>query len=154
MTPRRVVVIGGGAAGLLAAGRAAEMGASVILVEKNQIVGSKLVLSGKGRCNLTSGEDDMEVFLSRYGPKGKFLYSAFSRFGPRETMDFFQSKGLETKMERGKRIFPLRGGSERVVTCLLNYLKEGGLPSTETGRPSTSRSKTVRWSGFSSGGRR
>ncbi len=126
MSPRRVVVIGGGAAGLMAAGRAAEAGASVVLVEKNQTVGSKLVLSGKGRCNLTSGEEDMEVFLSKFGPKGKFLYSAFSRFGPRETLEFFHSRGLETKMERGKRIFPARGGSEGVVNCLLNYLKEGG----------------------------
>lgn len=126
MTPPRVVVIGGGAAGLIAAGRAAEAGASVILVEKNQTVGSKLILSGKGRCNLTSGEEDLEVFLSKFGPKGKFLYSAFSRFGPRETLEFFHSRGLATKMERGKRIFPARGGSEQVVTCLLNYLKDGG----------------------------
>ena len=123
----RVVVIGGGAAGLIAAGRAAEKGARVILVEKNQALGAKLILSGKGRCNITNAEEDMEIFLSKYGPKGKFLYSAFSRFGPLETVDFFESRGLKTRVERGKRIFPERGRSEQVVTLLIQYLREGGV---------------------------
>lgn len=127
MSALRVIVIGGGAAGLLAAGRAAETGAEVILVEKNQTVGAKLVLSGKGRCNITSGEEDMETFLSSYGPKGKFLYSAFSRFGPQETIAFFEKRGLRTSMERGKRIFPEKGGSEKVINCLIDYIREGNV---------------------------
>ena len=127
MSAPQVVVIGGGPAGLLAAGRAAEKGARVILVEKNQTVGEKLLLSGKRRCNVTSAEEDMDVFLSKYGPNGKFLYSAFSRFGPRETMNFFESRGVALKEERGKRIFPSAGGSEGVLAALLNYVREGGV---------------------------
>ncbi len=125
MTSPKVIVIGGGAAGLIAAGRAAECGARVILVEKNQALGAKLILSGKGRCNITNGEEDIDRFLSFYGKKGKFLYSAFSRFGPRETLAFFEKRGLRTVMERGKRIFPEKGGSEKVINCLIEYLKEG-----------------------------
>lgn len=125
MSGPRVIVIGGGAAGLMAAGRAAEKGARVILAEKNQTLGAKLLLSGKGRCNLTSAEEDMETFLSAFGPKGKFLYSAFSRFGPAETLDFFTSRGLRTKVERGKRVFPEKGGSEKVINCLIDYIRQG-----------------------------
>ena len=125
MTGRKVVVIGGGAAGLIAAGRAAEMGASVILVEKNQELGAKLLMSGKRRCNLTNAEEDGEAFLAAYGPKGKFLHSAFSRFGPAETLEFFTSRGLTTKVERGKRVFPAKGGAEGVINCLISYLKKG-----------------------------
>ena len=125
MSGPRVVVIGGGAAGMIAAGRAAEMGARVTLVEKNQTLGSKLMLSGKGRCNLTNAEENIEVFLAAYGPNGKFLHSAFSRFGPAETLRFFSSLGLETKVERGKRVFPAKGGSEKVINCLFDYLKRG-----------------------------
>lgn len=125
MAGPKVVVIGGGAAGMIAAGRAAELGATVMLVEKNQTLGAKLMLSGKGRCNLTNAEEDMETFLAAYGPNGKFLYSAFSRFGPAETLQFFSSLGLETKVERGKRVFPAHGGAERVINCLFDYLKRG-----------------------------
>ncbi|MBL3539598.1 aminoacetone oxidase family FAD-binding enzyme [Aminivibrio sp.] len=127
MSGPRIVVIGGGAAGLMAAGRAAERGARVILVEKNQTLGAKLLLSGKGRCNLTSAEEDLETFLSAYGSKGKFLYSAFSRFGPARTLEFFASRGLRTKVERGKRVFPEKGGSERVINCLIGYIRQGGV---------------------------
>lgn len=125
MTGPKVIVIGGGAAGMIAAGRAAEAGARVTLVEKNQTLGAKLMLSGRGRCNLTSAEEDMDNFLDAYGPNGKFLYSAFSRFGPAETLRFFSSLGLETKVERGKRVFPAKGGAEKVINCLFDYLKRG-----------------------------
>lgn len=124
---RSVVVLGGGAAGLMAAGRAAEAGARVILVEKGGTLGSKLLLSGKGRCNLTSAEEDMQTFLARYGPKGKFLYPAFTRFGPKETVRFFEDRGVQTAVERGKRVFPARGGATRVLNCLIGYLRQGNV---------------------------
>ena len=113
MSGPRVVVIGGGAAGLMAAGRAAEKGARVILVEKNQTLGAKLLLSGKGRCNLTSAEEDLETFLSAFGPKGKFLYSAFSRFGPAETLDFFSSRDSGPRWNGGNESFPKKEAPNR-----------------------------------------
>lgn len=101
------IVIGGGPAGLMAAAQAAALGERVLLVEKNENLGEKLLLAGRGRCNFTNGEEDMEVFLARYGEKGRFLHSAFSRFGPAQTLEFFHKNGVRTVMERGKRIFPV-----------------------------------------------
>ncbi len=126
MNGRRVVVIGGGPAGLMAAGRAAERGARVTLVEKNSTAGNKLLLSGKGRCNLTSSEEDTSSFISRYGSNGKFLHSPFSKFDPRETINFFQSRGVPLKVERGKRVFPASGGAREVLDSLLNYALGAG----------------------------
>ena len=126
MNGRRVVVIGGGPAGLMAAGRAAKRGARVTLVEKNSTAGNKLLLSGKGRCNLTSSEEDTSSFISRYGSNGKFLHSPFSKFGPRETINFFQSRGVPLKVERGKRVFPASGGAREVLDSLLNYALGAG----------------------------
>lgn len=123
-----VLVIGGGPAGLIAAGRAAELGERVLLVEKNASLGEKLLLAGKRRCNITNAEPDMETFLSRYGGNGRFLRSAFSRFGPRETVAFFSRNGVSTVVERGNRVFPdpaTAGGAQRVLDCLLLYCKRG-----------------------------
>jgi len=89
MTSPKVVVIGGGAAGLIAAGRAAECGARVILVEKNQALGAKLILSGKGRCNITNGEEDIDRFLSFYGKKRKIPLLGFFPFWPEGNTGFF-----------------------------------------------------------------
>jgi len=122
----RVVVIGGGPAGLLATGRAAERGALAVLLEKNAAPGKKLLLSGKGRCNLTSSEEDTDLFLSKYGRNGRFLYSVFSRFGPAETISFFESIGVELKEERGKRIFPAAGGAPGVLDALRRYAVGAG----------------------------
>jgi predicted Rossmann fold flavoprotein len=125
------IVIGGGPAGLMAAGRAAEVGERVLLVEKNDSLGVKLLLAGKRRCNLTNAEQDVEVFLSRYGENGRFLHGAFSRFGPRETLAFFNRQGIRTKVERGNRVFPdlppeeATRGAQRVLDCLLLYCKKG-----------------------------
>jgi predicted Rossmann fold flavoprotein len=124
------IVIGGGPAGLIAAGRAAELGERVLLAEKNDSLGEKLLLAGKRRCNLTNALPDMEAFLSRYGEKGSaFLRPVFSRFGPRETVEFFNRHGVKTLVERGSRVFPdvlpANTGAQRVLDTLLIYCKKG-----------------------------
>ena len=99
------IVIGGGPAGLMAAGQAAAAGERVLLVEKNASLGEKLLLAGKRRCNITNAEPDVTAFLSRYGENGRFLHSAFSRLGPAQTIEFFNSLGIRTVTERGGRVF-------------------------------------------------
>ncbi len=127
------IVIGGGPAGMIAAGRAAELGESVLLLDKNDSLGEKLLLAGRRRCNITNAEPDMEAFLARYGEKGRFLYGAFSRFGPAETVAFFNRSGVKTLVERGNRVYPdlsdsdTVGGAQRVLNCLLNYCKKGNV---------------------------
>ena len=123
---KRIVVIGAGASGMMAAGRAAETGAEVILLEKTDQPGKKLLLSGKTRCNLTNtkGLDD---FIAMYGPNGRFLYSAFSRFFRSELLDFLKKYGVVTKIERGGRIFPLSDESQDVVNAFRRYLKDQGV---------------------------
>ena len=121
----------------MASGRAAETGARVLLVEKNNSLGEKLLLAGKRRCNMTNAEPDMELFLSRYGENGRFLHGAFNRFGPAETVAFFNENGIKTKVERGNRVFPDDGpvageghkktGAQRVLDCLLRYCKKGNV---------------------------
>jgi len=122
-----VAVIGGGAAGMMAAGKAAESGAKVILLEKNDTLGKKLAITGKGRCNITQNESDVRALVSAYGNNGKFLFSAFSFFGPEQTMNFFESKGLKLKTERGGRVFPESDNAGDVIRVLRNYLRENGV---------------------------
>ena len=131
------IVIGGGPAGLMAAVRASSLGERVLLLEKNASLGEKLLLAGRGRCNFTNGEEDLQRFLSRYGDNGKFLHSAFSRFGPGETLAFFNRNGIDTIEERGKRIFPAPlkvgpegrdvSGGQRVLNLFLRLCKKGGV---------------------------
>ena len=118
------LIIGGGAAGLMAAVKAASLGQNVAIAEKNYSVGEKLLLSGKGRCNFTNAESDMNVFISKYGDNGKFLYSAFSKFSPSDTVKFFRWIGIESVEERGKRIFPVSGGSQRVLNAFIMQCKK------------------------------
>lgn len=118
------LIIGGGAAGLMAAIRAASLGQNVAIAEKNHSVGEKLLISGKGRCNFTNAESDINAFIAKYGDNGKFLYSAFSKFGPAETVNFFKKIGVESVEERGKRIFPASGGSQRVLDALIMQCKK------------------------------
>jgi len=120
-----VVVIGGGPAGMMAAGRAAELGAKVVLVDRNEKLGKKLLLTGKGRCNITHAEFNNKEFLKAFGSNGKFLFSGFKIFGPQQVVDFFESRGVKTKIEQGKRIFPKYGTASNVLNCLINYLREG-----------------------------
>jgi hypothetical protein len=121
------IVIGGGASGMMAAWKAAESGKSVLLIEKNKILGKKLLISGKGRCNLTNAEDNLETFISHFGPTGPFLYNAFSRFFNQDLINFFERRGLELKIERGGRVFPASERASSVVDVFRKYLKEGGV---------------------------
>lgn len=120
-----VIVIGGGASGMMAAGRAAEAGKHVLLVEKNAKLGAKLAISGGGRCNITNAEDDVRLFLSKYGTADKFLHSAFAQFGMKDTFSFFESRGLPLKVEEHKRAFPATERAIDVVATLERYLAKG-----------------------------
>ena len=119
-------MIGGGASGLMAAGRAAEEGARVLLLEKMGRVGIKLALTGKGRCNLTnSGE--LQDFIASYRRNGKFLHNVFSRFFNEDLIAFFKDRGLSTVEERGRRIFPASQQSQDVVRVLRDFISSHGV---------------------------
>ncbi len=120
-----VIVVGGGAAGLMAAGRAAEQGATVLLLEKNKKVGEKLKISGGGRCNITNAEDDVRVFASKYGASEQFLYSLFAQFGVKETFTFFESRGLPLVVQARKRAFPKSEKAADVMKLLEQYVHAG-----------------------------
>ncbi|OGO81426.1 MAG: FAD-dependent oxidoreductase [Clostridiales bacterium GWC2_40_7] len=122
---RRVIVIGAGAAGLMAAGKAAERGLDVILAEKNDKVGKKLLISGKGRCNITNNTD-IEGLIENIPGNGNFLYSAFYTFSNMDIIEFFNKRGLQTKVERGGRVFPVSDSSADVVDALYKYVIESG----------------------------
>ena len=119
-----VAVIGGGPAGMMAAGRAAGRGARVVLLEKNESLGKKLLITGKGRCNLTRNEFDLKEMVSQFGKNGKFLFSSLAEFGPREVMKFFEDRKLPTKTERGGRVFPVSNKSYDVLRVMEEYLKK------------------------------
>lgn len=120
------VVIGGGPAGMMAAGRAAERGRSVLLLEKNPTLGKKLLLTGGGRCNLTNSIFDIRLLSAKYKKSGKFLLSAFSRFGAAEAIEFFNVRGMATKIEEDGRVFPVSNQAQSVLDALMKYLKKGG----------------------------
>ena len=122
-----VAVIGGGPAGMLAAGRAAELGARVILLEKNPQLGRKLLLTGNGRCNLTNINDSQPEFIKKLGREGKFLFSALAGFGPNEVINFFKQRGLATKVEKNGRVFPMTDQAQDVRDCLLKYLQQNNV---------------------------
>lgn len=117
-----VIVIGGGASGMMAAGRAAERGRSVLLLEKNTRPGKKLDTTGGGRCNITNAEFDVHVLLKHYGAAEQFLYSPFSQFGVRSTFDFFEGHGLPLVVEARKRVFPVTQKATDVTRTLKDYL--------------------------------
>jgi predicted Rossmann fold flavoprotein len=119
-----VIVIGGGASGMMAAAVAAENGASVLVIEKNNRLGKKLSITGGGRCNIVNAEQDERVLLANYGKADKFLFSAFSRFGMQDTVDYFESRGLPIKVEGRKRAFPVSESAEDVVKLLEKELKK------------------------------
>jgi predicted Rossmann fold flavoprotein len=121
-----VIVVGGGAAGMLAAGSAAERGARVLLLERNARFGRKLAITGDGRCNLTN-TDDRDGFIRSFGANGRFLYRAFDSFSNRDLIAFFDGLGVATEEEEGGRIFPANGGAERVVGALERYMNRHGV---------------------------
>lgn len=117
------IVIGGGAAGMLAAITAAQRGKRVLLLERNERLGKKLLITGKGRCNVTNDCTAQEV-LQNTPRNGRFLYSAMTAFPPAETMRFFEQAGCELKTERGNRVFPVTDKSQTVLDCLQRQLKQ------------------------------
>lgn len=120
------IIVGGGAAGMMAAVTAAERGKSVLLLEKNDRCGRKLAITGKGRCNVTNNCTD-EEFFANIPVGGKFLYSAYRGFGCRDTMDFFESRGVPLKTERGNRVFPVSDRAGDVVSALETACKSAGV---------------------------
>lgn len=119
---KRIVVVGGGAAGMMAAICAAERGSAVTLLEPNERLGKKLNITGKGRCNVTN-DADLETLLANVPKNGKFLYSAFSRFDGRAAMAFFEKLGVPLKTERGNRVFPVSDRAFDVSAALERRLK-------------------------------
>jgi predicted Rossmann fold flavoprotein len=123
---QRVIVIGGGPAGMMAAATAAENGAKVTLLEKKEQVGKKLKLTGKGRCNITSALEG-ENFISGYAGNGHFLYSALNQFSNQDLINFFNKRGLATVVERGQRVFPASDRAEDVVQVLYRNMLNNGV---------------------------
>lgn len=122
-----LAVIGGGPAGMMAAGRAAELGADVILLEKNSSLGKKLLLTGGGRCNLTNLNCETTFFSNRLQARAKFLLSPFSRYGVKDTLTFFENHGLQTKIENEGRVFPISNKAQTVLNVLIKYLQAGNV---------------------------
>ena len=122
----RLAIIGGGAAGMMASVFAAKDGVSVDLYERNEKLGKKLYITGKGRCNLTNA-CDMEELLGSVRSNPKFLYSAFYGFTNRDAMDFFEKEGLRIKVERGNRVFPESDRSADVLDALKHTIKKAGV---------------------------
>ncbi|MBR5119593.1 MAG: NAD(P)/FAD-dependent oxidoreductase [Clostridia bacterium] len=123
---RRVAVIGAGAAGMMAAITAAEAGADVTLFERNDRVGKKLRITGKGRCNVTNNCDNNE-FLSNVPTNPRFLYASLSRFSTADTMAFFEDAGVPLKTERGKRVFPISDRAADIVSAMERRCREAGV---------------------------
>lgn len=120
-----VVVIGGGPAGMMAAGRAAELGKKVLILEKNTVLGKKLLITGGGRCNVTNNKTNTREMLAKYKGNDQFLFSAFSQFDVATTLAFFNDKGMPTKEENEGRVFPVSNSSQSVYDVLYTYMKKG-----------------------------
>lgn len=121
----KLLVVGAGPAGLMAAGTAARRGLDVTLLEKNERVARKLMITGKGRCNLTNNCGSIEELIANVPVNGRFLYSAFSGFMPQDTIEFFESAGVPLKTERGNRVFPVSDKAADIVDALRRYASTG-----------------------------
>lgn len=122
-----VAVIGGGPAGMMSAIQAAKAGASVALIEKNKTLGKKLLITGGGRCNVTNAIFDNRALAQKYGKKGRFLLSPFSKWSARDTIDFFESRGMPTKEEALGRVFPQSNSAQSVLEVLTDELNDSGV---------------------------
>ena len=118
-----LIVVGAGAAGLMAAGAAARRGRSVLLLERNARPARKVMITGKGRCNVTNACNLLNDLIANVPVNGRFLYGAFSRFMPSDTMDFFEEQGVPLKIERGNRVFPESDRAVDIVDALCRYAK-------------------------------
>ncbi|MFA9402571.1 MAG: NAD(P)/FAD-dependent oxidoreductase [Anaerolineales bacterium] len=125
MSKNQVIVIGGGPAGLIAAGQAAATGAETLLLEKMSHPGRKLLITGKGRCNLTNVAP-LKEFIEHFSPDGRFLRSAFTRFFTDELIEFFDELGVETVLERGERIYPVSNDAQDIVDALNYWVQKNG----------------------------
>jgi len=123
---KKIIVVGGGASGMMAAITAARQGGDVVLLEPNEKVGRKLYITGKGRCNVTN-DCNRETFLASVPRNGKFLYSAISRFGSRDTWNFFESLGVPLKVERGNRVFPQSDKAADIIDALFFEMRRQGV---------------------------
>ncbi len=119
-----VIVIGGGASGMMAAGRAAERGRRVLLVEKNKDLGKKLSVTGGGRCNILNAEKDTRTLLENFGESAKYLHSPFAQHGMQDSWDFFQKRGMPIVVEARKRAFPEVQSAPAVTKVMRNYVLE------------------------------
>lgn len=119
-----LLVIGGGAAGLMAAGTSSHMNVETIVLERNERPARKLMITGKGRCNVTNNCNVLQELISNVPGNGRFLYGAFSRFMPSDVIDFFEGRGVELKTERGNRVFPVSDNAVDIVDALVGYARE------------------------------
>lgn len=124
--PKEVLVIGGGPAGMMAAGQAARRGARVTLAERNPRCGRKLMITGKGRCNVTNA-CDLDTFLSNINTNPRFLYSAYCNFTSADAIEFFESLGVPLKMERGNRVFPVSDKAVDIVDAMVDFCRRSGV---------------------------
>lgn len=122
---KKVIVVGAGASGIFAAGEAAYAGADVILLEKKNQPGKKILISGKGRCNITNNSEVAD-FIKHFNRNGRFLHQAFARFFAPQLMDFFIDQGMPVVTERGDRVFPASGKATDVLNTLLHWLNTSG----------------------------
>ena len=124
----KVIVIGAGAAGTMAAGTASENSADVLLLERNDKIARKVMITGKGRCNVTNDiGDDVQKFISNVPGNGRFLYGAYSTFNSQDVMYFFEDYGVELKVERGNRVFPVSDKAVDIVDALNRYITDSGV---------------------------
>ena len=124
---KKVIVVGAGAAGLMAAGTAAERGFDVLLIERNDKVARKVMITGKGRCNVTNNCNLINDLIANVPTNGRFLYGAFSKFMPSDTIDFFEDMGVPLKVERGNRVFPASDNATDIVDALNAYSQDAGV---------------------------
>ncbi len=121
-----IIIIGGGAAGLMAAGVASMSGKSVTVIERNDRPARKVMITGKGRCNVTNNCDSLDELIANVPVNGRFLYSAFSRFMPKDTMELFEDMGVPLKTERGNRVFPVSDKAVDIVDALTAFATDDG----------------------------